>query len=323
MIKRYKLPIAVFLMVFFLLTMVQLKVKVPMLLFERLLNGGGWLEILIVALFGAFVVEKMSDPLQSARWRRISWSVFSIWFFLQLALGLGVSSVFLLTGKLHLPIPAMMIAGPIYRGEKSVMTILFLSTIVLTGPAWCSQLCYFGAIDSAFSKGKRSRQPIKGKMVYKNSILLLVIMGAILFRLFEASYIWAAVGGLTFGIVGLLVIVILSRKQHRMVHCSVYCPIGTVVNYMKFINPFRMVIDSNCDLCLACSPKCKYDALNLNDLKNKKPGITCALCGDCVSSCKSGSIHYKFLKMEPEKARNLYLFLTITVYSVFLAMGRL
>jgi ferredoxin-type protein NapH len=44
--------------------------------------------------------------------------------------------------------PMMILGGPIYRGQLSVMTILFLSTVILTGPAWCSQLCYFGAFDN-------------------------------------------------------------------------------------------------------------------------------------------------------------------------------
>ena len=53
-----------------------------------------------------------------------------------------------MTGKLHLPVPMMILAGPIYRGHTSVMSILFLSTLILSGPAWCSHLCYFGAIDN-------------------------------------------------------------------------------------------------------------------------------------------------------------------------------
>lgn len=55
----------------------------------------------------------------------------------------------------------MILAGPIYRGHISVMTILFLSTVVLSGPAWCSHLCYFGAIDNLAASGKTRRGSIK------------------------------------------------------------------------------------------------------------------------------------------------------------------
>lgn len=321
--KRHLLPTLVFLFVAFLLSMIQLKVKLPMLLFERFFEGAGWLEIALVSAFGWIVAYNMQDPKKSAKWRHISWSIFSIWFFTQLAMGILVSDVFLLTGKLHIPVPAMMISGPIYRGEKSIMTLLFLSTIVLTGPAWCSQLCYFGAIDSMAAKGKTTRKPLKNKMLYKNSILLLVILATLILRLFNVSALIATILGLSFGIIGLIVILFISRKQNRMVHCSTYCPIGTLVNYMRFINPFRMYIDSSCDLCMACTSKCKYDALNLKHIQNKKPGITCTLCGDCLSACKSQSIKYKFLGLSPTASRNLYLFLTISFYAVFLAMGRI
>lgn len=321
--KKYILPFAVFAFVAFNLTMIQLKAELTMLLFERLFSGGGWIEIAFVSGFGAFLAYKMQDPKQTAKWRRISWSIFSIWFFSQLLLGILVSDTFLLTGKLHLPIPAMLISGPIYRGEKSVMTILFLSTIILTGPAWCSQLCYFGAIDNAFAKGRTSRKRIKNKLLIKNTIVLLVIVGTLALRLFNVSPLNATLLGAGFGIIGISIILFFTRSQNRMIHCSVYCPIGTIVNYLKYINPFRMYIDSSCDACQACTSHCKYDALNLTNIQNKKPGIGCTLCGDCISSCKSSSINYKFGRLSSQKSRNLYLFLTISLYSIFLAMGRI
>lgn len=63
---------------------------------------------------------------------------------------------FYMGGKLHLPIPAMILSGPLYRAELSFMNILFISTIVLSGPAWCSYLCYFGASDN-YSVAAKSR----------------------------------------------------------------------------------------------------------------------------------------------------------------------
>ena len=322
-LKSYRLPAAVFVFVALNLMMIQVKVDYPMLLFERFFKKGGWLELFIVALFGAFLAFKMQDPNQSARWRKISWTIFSIWFFAQLLIGITLSETFLLTGKLHLPVPAMLICGPLYRGEKSVMTILFLSTILLTGPAWCSQLCYFGAIDHYFAKGKTKRSLIKYKFRIKHILLLFMVMVTLCMQLLNVKPLVATVIGSIFGIIGILTIVIVTRKQHRMIHCSVFCPIGTIVNYLKFINPFRMFIDKNCDRCMACSLKCKYDALRGEDIKRLKPGVSCTYCGDCISSCKSNSIKYRFFKISPEKARRLYLFITVSVYAIFLAMGRI
>ncbi len=186
--KKYKLPLIVFLLTFIILAFVQIKVERPMILAERFLKGSGWVEILIISLYGAFVISKMQDPHNVPKWRKITWTLFSLVFFTQLLIGLSGFDKFLMTGKLHLPIPMMILAGPIYRGQLSVMTILFLSTVVLTGPAWCSQLCYFGAFDNLASTGKTTKQILKNKGAIKYSVLFLVIAMAIILSLAESQY---------------------------------------------------------------------------------------------------------------------------------------
>jgi polyferredoxin len=135
--------------------------------------------------------------------------------------------------------------------------------------------------------------------------------------------LYATIAGAVFGVVGLLVIVFISRKKGKMFHCVLYCPVGTVVNYIKYINPFRMYIESSCTSCMRCTTFCKYDALNINDIKSGKPGITCTLCGDCLSSCKGDSIKYKFFNLSPDISRKIYLFISISLYAIFLAVARL
>lgn len=323
--SRLQLPFFVFLTVTLLLGMVQVKVETKMLLLERFFNNGGWVEIFLVAAYGVVVIYFMQDIKKTARWRIISWTVFSVWFFLQLFLGIMADTIFLLTGKLHLPIPAMMIGGPLYRGQLSIMTILFLSTIILSGPAWCSQLCYFGAVDGIFSgKGKAKPKPLTSKsLAIKSTLLILVITVALLMRWLGISPLVATIAGLVFGILGLTVIILFSKKKGKMTHCVLYCPIGTIVNYLKFLNPFRLKINYSCTRCMACTATCRYDALNLEDIENQKPGITCTLCGDCLKSCHANSLQYRFLNMKPENARKLYLYITISLHAIFLAMGRI
>ena len=84
-----------------------------------------------------------------------------------------------------------------------------------------------------------------------------------------------------------------------------------------------MYIDQSCTFCMNCTNFCKYDALNVNDIKNAKPSITCTLCGDCLAGCHHNSIKYQFLKMRPEQARNLYLVLTISLHAACLALARI
>jgi polyferredoxin len=322
--KAFRLPAGVFLAVVFLLFFVQWKVENPLLLLERFMEGGGWFEIFLIGLYGALVAWHMQDPKKVAKWRKYTWFVFSIVFFSQLLLGLLVSEKFLMSGKLHLPVPMMILAGPIYRGQASVMTILFISTVILSGSAWCSHLCYFGAIDNLAAGGLKRRSPIRNKWALKWTVLLLVIFAAIVLRWMKVPVLSATILAGGFGVVGLALILIISRKKGHMVHCTAYCPIGTVVNLTSFVNPFRLSIDnSSCTDCMVCTTSCKYDALNRADIKARKPGTTCTLCGDCLSACHAGSIKYRFLKLSPEASRKLYLLITITLHAATMALARI
>jgi ferredoxin-type protein NapH len=320
---KFKLPASVFVLTFFLLAFVQIKVERPMMLAERFIPGAGWIEIFLISCYGAFVAFKMQDPVNVPGWRKITWTLFSIVFFTQLIIGISGFEKFLMTGKLHLPIPMMIIGGPIYRGQLSVMTMLFLSTVILTGPAWCSQLCYFGAFDNLASTGKTSKEVLKHKAAIKSTILLLVIAMAIILRWLNVSLLLSTLIAAGFGITGIGIMIVISIRMKKMVHCVMYCPVGTVVNLAKFVNPFRMYIDKSCTLCMKCTTFCKYDSLNPADIRNSKPSISCTLCGDCLAACHHNSIKYKFLKMEPQNARTLYLLLTISLHAACIALARI
>jgi ferredoxin-type protein NapH len=322
--NRLWLPLATCLFILFLLVPVQVMVERPMLLLERFVPGGGWFQMALFALYGAIVAYYMQDPARVARWRKYTWLAFSIVFFSQLILGLLGYEMFLMTGKLHLPVPMMIMAGPLYRGQLSVMTILFVSTVFLSGPAWCSHLCYFGAIDSISSGGKTRRSPMRNKWALKFTTLFLVAIGALALRWLKVpaqQATWLAIG---FGVVGLAIILLVSKKEGRMVHCTAWCPIGTVVNLTRHINPFRLTIDNkSCTSCMACTATCKYDALNKEHIDARKPGATCTLCGDCLSSCHAGSINYRFPGLPASRARMLYLLITITLHAATMALARI
>lgn len=320
---RWILSISVFLSTAILLSFVQLKVENPLLILERFLAGGGWIEIALISTYGGIVAWFMYDVKKSARWRQATWLAFSIVFFTQLILGLLVSEDFLMTGKLHLPIPMMIISGPIYRGQFSIMTILFLSTILLTGPAWCSHFCYFGALDS-IGAGSRKRRKTLGKIwQLKVPVLVVIIASAILLRIFNVDVLHATLLAVAFGMAGLIIIMIYSSRSGKMVHCLVWCPIGTVVSGLKYVSPFRLKITDSCTNCMRCTHHCKYDALKKEDIMNRKPAASCTLCGDCVTSCHAGSLQYKFLSLSPAASRNLYLGITITLHAMTMVLAKI
>ncbi len=161
-------------------------------------------------------------------------------------------------------------------------------------------------------------------MKTKVVLILLVIAAAITLRWIKVPVLTATLLAAGFGIVGLALILIISRKEGRMIHCTAYCPIGTVVNLTHKVNPFRLFIDNNsCTDCQVCTSSCKYDALNQTDIAERKPGLTCTLCGDCLSSCHTGSIKYRFLRLSPETSRNLYLLITISLHAATMALARI
>lgn len=308
-----------------LLSIIHLKVENPMLISERFFTGYGCIQIVIMTLLGGFLALKMLNPERIRFWRTLSWTMFSFVFFAQLILGLCGFEDFLMTGKLHLPIPAVIPGGAIYRLEFGFMPILFTATVLITGPAWCSQLCYFGALDSLSSviTNKSKKFDTRLLKAFKTGWLAIFILAVLILRFFEVSVKTSAIIAGVFGILGVLIIIILSSIKGRMIHCIYWCPLGTILNYARVINPFRMYIDNNCSECMRCTKTCKYLALEKNDIEKRKPGFTCTMCGDCISSCHSGSIKYKLWNLQPERAHRIYVVLTIAVYIVFLNVARI
>jgi ferredoxin-type protein NapH len=303
---------------------VQANMEKSIFILDRFFPGTGWIEIILAAVYAAWVFMHMKNPKEVAKWRKNTWLLFSIVFFSQLLLGIVADHRFLMSGKLHLPVPAVILAGPLYRMQLSFMPILFLSTIIITGPAWCSHLCYFGSVDNWAASTKLLRnKPLKNKMLIRHSFLLLFIATALIFHFTGVPLLWATLAGVLAGTIGLAFIILFSRKKNKMVHCTMYCPIGTLVTYLRYVSPFRMSITSDCTVCMACTLKCRYDALNLKDIQSGKPGRSCTLCGECLATCHQQSIRYHFLGLPADKARNLWLILTISLHACFLVLARI
>lgn len=301
-----------------------IKVKFPIVLAERFFPSFGWLEIILLSVYASFLTEKMSDPKNSPKYRRIIWTLFSVVFFTQLILGLLGFETFLMTGKLHLPIPAVILAGPIYRFQLSFMVFLFLGSIVLAGPAWCSHLCYFGVWDDYASRAKAKPDKLKKYIWHiRIGLFVLVVLSAWGMNLLGIPPLTAAIIGIAFGLIGVAVMIVWSRKLGFMSHCTLYCPIGLLAVIFGKISPFRIKITNECTLCMKCHYECRYNALNFEDIKNGKPNLNCTLCGDCISPCDHSSINYSFWKMKPENARMLFIVIITAMHAAFLGLGRI
>lgn len=296
----------------------------PLLLLERFVPGGGWLEGLLLALYAAWIGGRMLDPAAQPRWRRRVWLVFSVVFFAQLLLGLLGFQRFLMTGELHLPVPALIIAGPLFRMEGLFMLILFCSTVLLVGPAWCSHLCYIGAWDHAASRARRRPKQLPAwSRPLRWALLVLVPAAALVLRAAGASAMMAGGLALAFGVAGVAVMMLWSRHSGAMAHCVVFCPMGLLADLLGKLSLFRVTIGDGCNDCLKCVGACRYDALNREQIRTRKPALSCTLCGDCVGTCPDSQLHYTLAGRAGQAARPAFIVLAAALHALFLGVARM
>jgi len=308
-----------------LLALTRAKVAFPILLADRFFPGWGTLEITGLGLYAAWLTGRMIDAPRTGPIRSRYWAAFSLVFFGQLALGLAGETIFLMTGALHLPVPALIVAGPLYRGGGYFMPILYLSTLLLAGPGWCSHLCYIGAADDACARfGRKTPKRLPGKLGWwRLATLTLAVGGALGMRWAGVSTLTAVWAAAAFGLVGLVVMATLSRATGVMVHCTMYCPIGLLGNVLGRLSPWRIRIAEGCDGCGRCSRVCRYLALTPADLAASRPGSTCTLCGDCVGACPGARIGFRFPGLSPTAARQAFFALVVALHAVFLGVARI
>ena len=315
---------AAFLLTASLLLLTRHAAPLPVLLMDRFDPHWTVLEMFLIALYAAWLIGKVRDPALHARLRPLFWLIFSLLFFAQLALGLIGVSELLMTGVLHLPVPALIIGGPLYRGHGLFMPILFATTLLLVGPAWCSHLCYIGAWDDRLARqSTRIRPPRKWIVRGRLLTLVLTVACALGLRAAEVPPLHAAVLALCFGLGGIGVMFLFSRRSGAMVHCTTWCPIGLVANVLGRISPWRMRIRSGCTACGSCARVCRYGALRERNIAAGRPGLSCTLCGECVSACPHQVMDYALPGVHGSAARTVFLIIVVTLHALFLAVARI
>jgi ferredoxin len=316
--------LAAFLSTFGLLAIINHQVELEMLLAERFFPGTGWIEITLLSLYAALITDKMLETKKTAPVRRRIWMFFSAVFFAQFVLGLAGSEGFLMTGALHLPIPAMILAGPIFRGARFFMPLLFGGTVLLVGSAWCSHLCYVGAWDNLAAMANKRSSPLWKKWTrFRWVAPALVAAAALILRLLEVTPKTVTLLALAFGLGGVVWMLIFSRKKGSMSHCTLYCPMGLMAGILGKISPFRIRFTEDCDGCGACRTSCRYLALEPEDIKRRRPGLSCTLCGDCLSSCPKEALRYGLFGLKAGTARNVFVTVIVVLHAVFLGIARI
>ena len=157
----------------------------PMLLGTRFLEQYGLIQIAVHTLYSFVLTYIFLGTKSRSKVRNTIWTFFRVIFFSQLLLGLLGFDIFLQTGQLHYPLPALIISGPIFRGSGLFMLILLASTTLFVGASWCSHLCYVGAIDNLLANKNKKNRPIPSWYRYiRGGTLLLAVMAPIVLKMY-------------------------------------------------------------------------------------------------------------------------------------------
>lgn len=317
-------PVCAFFITFAAIAWLNFSLPFKLLLFERYLPGTALLQAFLMSVYAAWLTHKLYKHRNSTMIRSRIWFLFSMVFFAQLALGLAGFSRMLMTGKLHLPVPALIVAGPIYRNSGFFMLFLFIGTVLMVGPAWCSYLCYIGAWEDRLRRRASKPQPLPvWRHKARVAILLIVLGAAVLLRLLNTPATTAVVIAAIFGIMGIAIMALVSGANGQMTHCTTWCPMGLIANWLGRISPFRIKFGKGCTDCMLCTKACAYDALSKEHVSKRKPGSTCTLCGDCVASCHGGHIGYSLPFMSSDRARTIFVVTIVVMHAVFLTVARI
>lgn len=288
----------------------------------------GTVQIFCISCYAVWVFSKLENPKTHNRYRPIIWIVFSLVFFAQLFLGMAGMQKFLMTGRLHFPVPGFIVFGAVYKAAAGFMFGLVLIAVLLTGSGWCSHLCYFGAFD-AWAGRKKTVKPMPEKpsarLPYLRFAVLFAGMGiAFLLAYADVPFFWVLVFSWAYVLLTVGVIVFFSRKWRSMMHCSAFCPMGAVISCLAKISPWRIKILPQCDGCGVCEKICRYRAVSAESRSRGKVLHNCTLCLDCMNVCRQKAVCLEFagIKADREKTRIVFLSLITVIHAVFLAFAK-
>lgn len=289
---------------------------------ERFLPGWAPLHILLAGFWASWVASRLGDREAAPRARLFVWRLFSVVFFAQLALGLAGYGLFLMTGNLHLPVPGMILAAPLYRGGGLFMPILFGVSVLLAGAAWCSHLCYFGVWDAVAAAGRKAAPPPRWMPRLRLVSFGLMLAVPVALRLAGVPTGAAVALGLALGLLLLPFAVLLSRRYGSACYCLAVCPLGLAANWLGRIAPWRIRRTDTCTRCLACTRVCRYGALTPDRLQEGRPGPGCTLCRDCLSVCRHDGLAMTLYGKTCGAAESGFVVLLSVMHAVFLAVAR-
>ena len=324
--------------------------KPQLIALERFFPQWGSLQLALAGVWAALAAGWLNSK-KSPQNRMRLWRIFSLVFFAQLILGLLLESRFLLSGQLHLPVPGLIAAAPVYRGGGWFMLGLFTFSTLLAGAAWCSHLCYFGVWDASAAKscagGPRGLTRLnKGADIsdtanpctqqstprrapawlpHLRMAMLALTLGIPLLLRFGGAPTEAALAcGLLLGLLSLPASLLVSRKAGYAAYCRGLCPLGQLAKWLGRLAPWRVRRTGSCRRCMACVRVCRQDAMG-DPATTIAPNADCNLCRDCVAVCPQKALSVTFYGLPGSQvwAGPTFVALLAALHAAFLAMARI
>ncbi len=315
---------ATFMGVFLCLYWLRESVSTDFLLLERYVPYAGGVQIFSTAWYGSFAAGVLADPRRSRKWRFRLWLLFGVVFFVQFFLGVAGLEEMLLTGRLHVPIPAFILYGAVFRDSLTVMPFIAAASALLAGSAWCSLFCYWGPFD-ALAAHKRSLRPLPpriDRLLRCGRPVVLVGGVAAALVLSRAESGPAAIAGLAaaYAAGSFLIMLMLSRRYGGMLHCGTVCPLGLVISLLGWLSPWRLRVDTaRCDNCGACEKICRWRAMTPECRTAGKVLSRCTLCRECLSVCPRNAPAVTCPGLAPELAGRIFVGMTAGLHAVFMS----
>lgn len=286
-----------------------------LLLLERLMPSFGVVQAQAAGFWAAWLCARLADERRARRARMLVWRLFSVVFFVQFAPAAAGWTLFAMTGELHVPVPGVIVAGALYRGTVSFMPLLFLVSVLLAGPAWCSHLCYFGSWDAWAASSSRP-SPHPGPLRFRALSLLVVCAAALLLACVPDAP--AAVFAASLGLLLPPAAWWLSRRKGWAAYCTCLCPLGLLACLLGRLSPWRLRKNDACTFCGACAGACRYGALDAA-APEKGPGLSCTLCRDCSLRCPHRGLSLTWFGMGGDgRAERAFVSLMSAMHALFL-----
>jgi ferredoxin-type protein NapH len=170
----------------------------------------------------------------------------------------------------------------------AVLLLVALSSAVALSPTYCSWLCPFKTI-TEYEKVTNLQT------LFKTFVFLSIFAGLV------------------------LVLPLLTKKRMQ---CATFCPMGALLSFTNKINVFEVKIDKKkCNNCHVCIKACPTLSMDIKDIENSRPSMTCTKCGKCIDACSKQALQYHIKGTPINKhltlARTLFLFPSFTLLVIF------